>query len=360
MLFSTGANSDLLSWRAVTVASEMARLHGYRRLRVREVIDETADTRSFVFDVPRELDDVYSHQPGQFCTIRIAVDGTEVSRCYSMSSAPALGEPLTVTVKRVPGGLVSNWLHEHVRAGDELEVAPPSGVFCTSGPPGPLVAFCGGSGVTPVISIVRHTLATTDRPVRMLYANRSAEAVIFGSRLAAMVAEHSGRFEVVHHLDDQHGLVGPSDVDPFVVDDAEFFICGPGPFMDLIEGRLGALGVDPARIAIERFTAPPAAADIEPDGVDTSQLTMVFGGRRTTVEHRTGETVLDSARRAGLRTPYSCELGNCATCMARLVSGSARLRANTALTPEEVADGWILTCQAIPTTSVATVDWDQL
>ena len=140
--------------------------HGFHRLRVKRVVQETPDTRSFVLDVPDELRALFGYRAGQFCTFRVHIDGTEQSRCYSMSSAPETDADLTVTVKRVPGGLVSNWFHDHVTEGDTLEVTKPAGVFCLGQRPGPVVAFVGGSGVTPVMSITKSLLAGTARSVQ--------------------------------------------------------------------------------------------------------------------------------------------------------------------------------------------------
>ncbi len=165
-----------------TAASERdtVRRHSYHALTVRDVVEETHDTRTFVMDIPDSLADLYQYRPGQFCAVRIHVDGNDVVRCYSMSSAPAIDARLAVTVKRVPGGAVSNWLHDHVAAGDGLELTPPSGVFCERDGDGPLVAFCGGSGVTPVFSIVKQVLAAGTRRVELFYANRDPSSVIFG------------------------------------------------------------------------------------------------------------------------------------------------------------------------------------
>lgn len=344
--------------------------HGFHTLVVRRIVQETADTRSLVLDVPPALREVFAYRAGQFCTFRIPADPAPVLRCYSMSSAPETGDDLTVTVKRVPGGVGSNWLHDEVAEGDPLEVTRPAGVFCVPAPQRPIVAFCGGSGITPVMSIVRSVLASPGPGVRLLYANRDADAVIFGDALAALQGRHPDRLEVRHHLDDAAGYLDRAAIAGFVGSgtDADFFLCGPGPFMDLVETTLGELGVEPDRVAVERFVnaapaAPPAQGAAE-TGTGTEaaagSVTLVVRGKPTTVEHRAGDTVLGTARRAGIATPYSCEAGNCATCMALLREGSATMRANNALTPDEVAEGWVLTCQAEPTSPSVTVEFEDL
>jgi 3-ketosteroid 9alpha-monooxygenase subunit B len=337
---------------------------------VKRVVDETGDTRSFVLDVPPDLQEAFRYRPGQFCTFRVRVDGSDELRCYSMSSAPETDDDLTVTVKRVPGGLVSNWLNDQVSVGDVLPVTRPAGVFCPRDSRRPVVAFCGGSGVTPVMSIVKSVLTTTDRSVRILYANRDRDSVIFEDGLGALAAAHPGRFELHHHYDSDGGYLLSADVAGFAAGslDADFYICGPGPFMDLVEATLLDLGVEPDRILIERFVVPGDAsppADAEPEvGAGESDVTetvvLILNGKKSSVTYRPGDTILETARRGGLQPPFSCEAGNCATCMAILHEGSATMRANNALTPEEVEEGWVLTCQALPHGPTVTVEYESL
>ncbi len=351
------------------------RRHSYHALTVLDVVEETADTRTFVMDVPESLADLYHYEPGQFCTVRANIGGDDVMRCYSMSSAPAIDDRLAVTVKRVPGGVMSNWLHDHVAAGDELEMMPPAGVFCEHpGDDGPIVAFCGGSGVTPVFSIVKQALHRGTRPVRLFYANRDEASVIFRAAIDELAAAHRDRLTVHHHLDAQTGYVSADDITSFLADaggtDAHVFICGPTPFMDLVEEGAAAAGVPADRIAIERFLNAtidlPGDPDDEPADDEPSadagptQLTITIKRKRHVLEHVPGDTVLDAARRASLNPPYSCEQGNCATCMALVTTGSVTMRANNALTPDEVAEGWVLTCQSLPLGPEVAVEYDDL
>jgi 3-ketosteroid 9alpha-monooxygenase subunit B len=341
--------------------------HGYHALRVKQVVQETADTRSYVLDVPTDLSDLFTYRAGQFCTFRVSVDGEELIRCYSMSSSPETEPHLTVTVKRVPGGRVSNWFHDVVAEGDVLEVMKPGGVFCLREEDRPVVAFCAGSGVTPVISIAKTALATTERPVKLLYANRSADSVIFAAELDELARQNADRMELRHHLDADNGYLQPADVLEFVgpTMEADFYVCGPDPFMDLVESTLLEAGVTADRIAIERFGATPLS---EADGEDSaaadepaetpSSVTLVVRRRKTTVDYHAGDTILLAARRGGVQTPSSCEAGTCASCMALLMEGTAVMRANDALTPEEVEEGWVLTCQAVPTSKTITVDFE--
>ncbi|MGH9274627.1 MAG: 2Fe-2S iron-sulfur cluster-binding protein [Acidimicrobiales bacterium] len=343
------------------------REHGYHPLRVTRIVEETADTRSFVLDAPDELTEMFRYRAGQFCTFRVQVGGDEHLRSYSMSSAPETDDELTVTVKRVPGGIVSNWLLDHVAEGDVLEVTKPAGVFCARDDELPVVAFCGGSGVTPVMSITKSVLATTSRPVRLLYANRDRDSVIFDDHLQKLAASHADRLHVRHHLDADAGFLDGPAIRSFVGADldAAFYICGPTPFMDVVERTLLDIGVEPDQISIERFVnaGQTAAADVgvEIAGSDTDvpeTVTVILKGKRTAIEYRSGDTLLETARRGGLQAPFSCESGNCATCMALLCEGSATMRANNALTPDEVAEGWVLTCQAVPQGATVTVEYE--
>ncbi len=359
------------------------RQHGYHPLRVARVVRETGDASSFVLDIPGELTELFGYTAGQFCTFRVHVDGQEQLRSYSMSSAPETGDELTVTVKRVPGGLVSNWLLDNVRQDDVLEATKPAGVFCPQEGQRPVVAFCGGSGITPVMSITKSVLAATSRRVRLLYANRDPGSVIFGDALARLAGRHPGRLEVARHFDSDGGFLTTAGVVAFVGGDADadFYVCGPGPFMELVESALLVMGVRKERIFIERFlvdeqaegegeasraaggaaTGEGGSAGRE-DGSDAGaiEVTITLGGKTAVVTYHPGDSLLETARRGGLRPPFSCQAGNCATCMAFLKEGTVTMRVNNALTPEEVEEGWVLTCQGRPTSAAVAVEYESM
>lgn len=348
---------------------DVRRAHGYHPLRVKRVVRETADTRSFVLDVPEDLDELFRYRAGQFCTFRVHVATEELLRCYSMSSAPETDGDLAVTVKRMPGGRVSNWLIDNVSEGDVLEATKPAGVFCVREGDRPVVAFAGGSGVTPVMSITKSVLATSERPVRMLYANRDRDAVIFHDELEQLRSRHPDRLDVVHHLDADGGFLDAAALTAFVGGDldADFYLCGPAAFMDLVERTLLDLGVSSQRILLERFTpegqvapesAPPAEGSPDAGAEAPETVTVILKGKRNAIAYRPGDTLLETARRGGLPAPFSCEAGECATCMALLHEGSVTMRVNNALAPDEVAEGWVLTCQALPHGPTVTVEYE--
>jgi 3-ketosteroid 9alpha-monooxygenase subunit B len=345
--------------------------HGYHSLRIARVVGETHDASSFVLEVPGQLAETFRYRPGQFCTFRVRIDGDEQLRSYSMSSAPTTDRDLTVTVKRVEGGLVSNWFLDHLGEGDLIEVTKPAGVFCPQDSDRPVIGLCGGSGITPVMSITKSVLAETHRSVRLLYANRDRDSVIFDDVLSALSDVHPERLELRHHFDSDDGFLTVERITEFIgaVHDADFYICGPGPFMDVVESALLSLGVTPDRIFIERFLVEQqektdALIDEGAGGGDPAappnEVTVMLGGKTVIVRYQPGDTLLETARRGGLRPPFSCEAGNCATCMAFLKEGSVRMRANNALTPEEVEEGWVLTCQSLPFGETVTVEYESM
>ena len=344
----------------------------FQRATVTRVVRENPDVHTFVL-APHE--GPFSYRAGQFCMFRVRVDGRDLLRSYSMSSAPETDHELMTTVKRVPGGAVSNWLLDNLGEGDEVEMSTPRGVFCLRPAEVPVLGFSGGSGITPILSLAKSALATTGRPVRLLCADRDKESTIFDTVLDELVERHHGRLVVVRHLDAERGLLDEAAVREFVGADAhaDSYICGPEPFMALVESALAG----PGGVFSERFggkplpprgaaASPPAPsqpapsppATAQPAAVDPGTVTIMLGRKRVSVPRRPDETLLESARRAGLAPPFSCEAGNCATCIARLTTGTVRMRVNDALTEEEVADGYVLTCQSVPETPSVTVRYE--
>jgi ferredoxin-NADP reductase len=332
----------------------------FTRLRVKHVIRETRDAISLVFDVPDSHTERFRYRAGQYLTLQVQIDDREHRRCYSISSSPAVEEDLRVTVKRDGDGLVSNWLNDTAAAGTELRVAPPQGRFVLRDSGRGLVAFAGGSGITPVFSLIRTALLTSPRHIRLFYANRELASVLFDEHLAALVEEHSDRMALHHHLDELSGVVQCDDIATFIAGarDDDYYVCGPTAFMDTVQSALLDAGAPADRVHFERFTAAEPSAATEAQASITADVTVDLGGRSTTVAYRAGSTLLQTARSAGLRAPSSCETGSCGTCMARVVDGSARMLNNDALSEDEVADGWILTCQSLPTSPTIRIVYE--
>lgn len=320
-------------------------------LRIKRVVRETSDAVSLVLDVPADCSHRFRYKAGQFLTLRVKVGGDDHRRCYSMSSFPHNGNDLQITVKRDPGGLVSNWLNDTAEVGGEIHAAPPDGRFLLAEAERDIVAFAGGSGITPIFSLIGSALVSTDRRIKLFYANRSRNSVIFGESLTALAGANPERLSVTHHFDDEAGVVQSAAVEAFTTPggDVDYYICGPGPFMDTVESALLSRGVPRDRLHLERFQVAPISGEVANTSAQTEEVIIELDRKTITVPYRAGNTLLQTARIAGLRAPSSCETGSCGTCMARIESGSARMLNNDALDDDEVAEGWVLTCQSLPT-----------
>ncbi|HEV2745921.1 MAG TPA: ferredoxin--NADP reductase [Allosphingosinicella sp.] len=354
---------------------------GFHSLEVAEVVPETAEAKSIRFDLPEELRATFAFKPGQHLTLRAEIGGEEVRRNYSLCVAPA-DEELKVTVKRIAGGVFSNWANDHLRPGDAVDVMPPHGSFTWDFAPAAsrhYVAFAGGSGITPVFSLLKTALTTEpDSRFTLFYGNRDSSSVIFLEELAKLKNRFMGRLQVYHFLAEEaedidlfNGMLDRAKCDAILgalvmPEEVEaFFICGPGPMMDAAEEALLAGGVAPGRIHIERFTAgrPSAAlaAQMQALQQEAQGLTMLVtldGRKRRVAFDAAAGNILDSARAAGLPAPYACKAGVCATCRARVVSGEVEMAARYGLSDEEIAAGYVLTCQSVPTGEGVELDYD--
>jgi 3-ketosteroid 9alpha-monooxygenase subunit B len=338
----------------------------YHALRVAEVVVETADARSFVLDVPEPLRETFAYRAGQFLTFRVAVGDRRLVRCYSLASAPEVDGAWKVTVKRVEGGRVSSFFVDAVREGDVLEAMRPTGHFCLTARREEVVLFAAGSGITPVVSLAKSALASTGRRVRLLYANRDRDSIIFRRELDALAAREAGRFALTHRLDVERGFLDEAAARAFATAaaDGDFYVCGPAPFMDVVERALLGVRVPRERIFIERFeyahdgtprAAAPGARRDHPGALAAIRL----DGAEREVAMLPGETVVEAARRAGLDPPTSCEEGYCGCCMAHLREGAGHMKANQVLDAAQLAEGWVLTCQLVPTSARVRVEYPE-
>lgn len=327
----------------------------YFPLKVLDVIEETADARSFLFDIPAELRERFRYKPGQFLTLHVPVGEKPLPRCYSLSSTPALDEPLRVTVKRVTDGRASNWLCTHLHSGDVIEVATPAGIFTpkAGGLDGLFLMFAGGSGITPVLSIIRTVLAEGKGCIRLIYANRDERSVIFGKLLAQLSREYPQRLQVIHWLDSVQGIPSQAQLSALARDGgtpAQCFICGPGVFMDAAAAALHDLGVPHANIHIERFVSLPTDAEEPPAPTangDNATLEVELDGQSLTLPVLPGQLLIDAMEAAGMQPPYSCRAGACAACMCHLEEGDIELQHNHVLSQDDLDQGWVLACQSL-------------
>ncbi len=352
----------------------------FHALRVAEIVPETDEAMSIRFDVPDELLDAFRFKAGQHLTLKADIDGEEVRRNYSLCVAPDEGL-VKVTVKRIAGGVFSNWVAESLRAGDMIEVMSPVGSFTV-----PFerqaahryVGIAGGSGITPIMSLIRTALS--EEPASrftLFYGNRDSQSVIFLEALADLKDRYMGRFELFHFLAEEEGEVelfnGMLDaarvgeaIAALVVEPAEvaaWFICGPGPMMDAAESVLVERGIVRERIHIERFTAgrPSEAMTAQlaafQEQAAGQTMAVTLDGRTRRIEFD-GSSILDSARAAGLPAPFACKAGVCATCRAKVTAGKVEMAAHYGLTDQEITDGYVLTCQSVPAGDGVAVDYD--
>lgn len=334
--------------------------HDYFPLPVVEVIAETDSAISIVLDVPAEWEEHFHYRPGQFLTLRVPVDGKFRHRCYSLSSAPELDARHKITVKRVEGGLVSNWLCEAARTGAPILVQPPAGHFVPASLDDDVLLFAAGSGITPVMSILKSVLAHGGGRATMLYANRDERSVIFAEELRRLAAAHPGRFAVTHWLESVQGLPSVAQLGGLVErwGAGEAFICGPEPFMLGVSEALVALGMDDERIHLERFVSLPdedTAAPVAAAGPDAT-LTVGIDGEEHVLAWPRASKMLDVMLAAGLDAPYSCRVGGCSACMCRVESGQVRMANNLVLDEREQAEGWVLACQSLPESDAVRIE----
>ncbi|MEU3623835.1 3-ketosteroid-9-alpha-hydroxylase [Amycolatopsis coloradensis] len=333
---------------------------------VAEVITETADASSIVFEIPAEHVSVFAYTPGQFLTVRVPSERTgSVARCYSLSSAPHENR-VQVTVKRTADGYGSNWLCDNLQAGQEVQVLPPAGVFSPASLDEDFLLLAGGSGITPVMSILKSALEHGTGKVVLLYANRDERSVIFARELADLAARYQDRLVVVHWLEILQGRPTQAHlralVAPYTAHEA--FICGPGPFMDAARTVLKDLGLPRKRIHLERFLSlggnpfevaePVVVEEAEtPAGVE-----VTLDGETKKLDWPRRTKLLDLLLEEGFDAPYSCREGQCSACACRIISGEVKMLNNEVLDGDDIAEGIVLACQSLPLTDEVTVTYE--
>src|SRR5580700_6945823 len=359
----------------------MSSIPRFHRLAVNDLRRESADAVSLTFTIPSELADDYRFAPGQYLTLRTTMDGEEVRRSYSICSGPDDGE-LRIAVKKVDGGAFSSWAADELKAGDELDVMTPTGRFGVAPAPAEArtyVGFAAGSGITPILSIVKGVLAREPNSRFFLfYGNRTTVGMLFREALEELKDRFIDRLSLFHVISGEeqdipilHGrldgekvrvllrsLVPASSVD-------HVFICGPTGMSEDIEANCRDIGIAEDRIHVERFVSglggkPRPKAVIAPSAPPKAIASLVIDGKRRDVPVAEGEAILDAALRAGMDLPFACKGGMCCTCRAKLVEGQAEMAVNYSLEPWEIAAGFILTCQAHPVSQHVTIDYDQM
>jgi 3-ketosteroid 9alpha-monooxygenase subunit B len=334
----------------------MAELPTYK-LVVREIVKETADACSIVLEPSPESAPDFSYSPGQFLTLQLPTASGPVGRCYSLCSSPHLDEPMRIAVKRVKDGLGSNWLNENVAVGDVLECLVPAGVFTPKNLDDDLLLFAGGSGITPVLSILKSALTQGHGKVVLVYANQHEDAVIFAADLRRLAERYPERLHVIHWLESVQGLPSRAQLMALAAPFTSYasFVCGPSPFMESVSHSLRELGVPPARIHIERFQSLaenpfaeviPAAADAG-DG-STAALEVELDGATHNFDWPTQTKLLDFLLEQGLKAPFSCRQGACSACACIVAEGEVSMITNEILEQDDLDEGFVLACQALP------------
>ena len=358
----------------------------FHPLRVRAIEPDTAEAVIVSFDVPEALREVFGFTQGQYLTLRSDIDGQDLRRSYSICAGVDDGE-LRVGVRKVRGGVFSNWIHANLRAGDTLSVMAPQGRFFVPLDPAAKrhhVGIAGGSGITPILSIMKTVLAREPLSrFTLIYGNRLLQSTMFKEAIEDLKNRHMTRLVLQHVFSDEHtdaplnhGVMNRDKIGEFLktvvpanqID--HVFVCGPFQMNDEAEAALLAAGVPEERIHIERFgVALPAGAGQSVDAVvhearpgDAAQatITIIRDGLQRDIRFEKGQpSILDAAAAAGLEVPYSCTSGVCGTCRAKLIEGDVRMDRNFALDKKEVAAGFILTCQAHPLTDRVVLSFDE-
>lgn len=347
-------------------------------LELAEVIDETADARSLVFTVPDEPNGAVipperlRHAPGQFLTLRVPSDRTgSVARCYSLCSSPFAGEALTVTVKRTAGGYASNWLCDNAHVGMKMHVLAPSGTFVPKTLDADFLLLAAGSGITPMMAILKAALSEGSGQVVLIYANRDEKSVIFAAALQELAAKYPDRFTAVHWIETVQGLPSTAALGNLVKPYAgrEAFICGPGPFMVAAEQALLGAGAAPERVHVEVFRSldsdPFAAVILTDDESDEdpakppAKVTVTLDGQTQEVRWPRSAKLLDVLLDKGLDAPFSCREGHCGACAVLVRSGAVDMHVNDVLEQSDLEEGLILACQAQPVSDSVEVTYDE-
>ena len=357
----------------------------FHPLQIGELVDETKDSKSFVLSIPEKLKKQFAYTAGQFIIIKVEIDGKEYKRSYSLSVCPYTDAKFQITVKRIKDGVVSNYLNENIKAGDEILVFPPSGNFFKEPQQNVrknYILFAGGSGITPVYSVIKTLLAKyPDNYVKLIYANRNSDAIIFYKELEALKNLYSKRFFLTHIVSDAsagwNGMTGLLDSDKiklfleeqtiFPIVNTEYYICGPSPFMELVEHELQAHGVPNEKLHLERFISigdseQPVIIGNEPAEINLkeSKVCAILDGKDNKVSCNADETILDAFLAAGVNAPYSCKEGVCSSCMAKLTKGKVQMRNAQSLSDIDMNENRILTCQAKCLTRDVEINYDNL
>jgi len=360
-------------------------------LRVKEIIKETSDTITILFDVPQQLAETYQYKAGQYLTLDVEIDGKKNRRCYSLCTAPNADAELGVSVKRVDGGLVSNYLPDNLKADDTISVMQPMGNFTPTlnkFQKKSYVLFGAGSGITPLMSILKSILHNEpNSSVTLFFGNRCSETIIYQKQLDEIAAANADKVKVVHCLsqpedgwDGYKGRIDNEKVSYFVdnylqghIGMHEYYVCGPNDFIKSTESALLELNVPAPKINIEYFTLPTAKEAQDPQVVGATanetaveesfdgphEIKVIYDSTEYDMKIDDNTTILQQAIDDDIDPPYSCKVAACTTCRAKVLKGKVSMDDREMLTDEEIEEGYVLTCQAHPITKEVIVSFDE-
>jgi len=353
----------------------------FQPLKVKEIIQETHDANTVVFEKPNEG---FNYKPGQYLTLKFDIGGESVRRAYSLCSSPISDADLAVTVKRVENGKVSNYIANSLRGGDTVEVMPPMGNFkvdIDASRAHHYVLLGGGSGITPLMSIIKSVLEVeVNSKLSLIYANKSEADIIFHSALTELQSRFGDRLKVIHSLDQAgdswtglKGMLTRMSILSIVQDimgadslSKSFWLCGPGGFMEEVQSALGFLGIAKDAINREIFTAPLPDPNKEAKTVSAEPVAGKRGdytikvkldGDEKDVHVKNKTTILEAVLDDGMDPPYACQMGVCCTCRAKVLSGQVEMEEDEGLSDQEIEDGYILTCQSHPLTPDVVIEY---
>jgi ring-1,2-phenylacetyl-CoA epoxidase subunit PaaE len=356
----------------------------FHKLKVSNIVRETEDATSISFEIPSDLKETFQYKHGQYLTLRFFFDGEDQRRAYSICTSPVVDDHLAVTVKKVEGGKVSPYINSMLKTGDVVDVMPPLGNFTIdldASNNKNYILFAGGSGITPIMSILKTILEVEKQSkVLLVYANSNEETIIFRDKLIDLESNFGDRLTVIHHLSKpvtndlecREGRLSKSSclnivklLDDELVHQSEYFMCGPGGMMNEIEAALDELNIDKKKQHKESFTVAENEGtevvkkhDTQPSDEDVESVTVVLYGEEHEVPTNGDDTILVAGIKAGIDPPFSCQIGACSTCRARLKSGKVEMEADDALTEDEIEDGFVLTCTSHALTNDVVVDYD--
>jgi ring-1,2-phenylacetyl-CoA epoxidase subunit PaaE len=346
------------------------------KLAVQEIKKETENAVLIVFDIPTVLEQKFNFIAGQYITIRITIEEKEIRRSYSICSSPESKE-LRVVVKEVENGLFSNYATKKLKKGDILEVAPPEGKFIlqtATSHQRNYAAFAAGSGITPVISMIKSVLLKeTHSTFVLVYGNKTSEETIFKAEIDDLITKYPERFFVKYIFskkiigDSILGRIDRSTVDLIIKNNFKnivfdsFYLCGPNTMIDVVTNTLKENGVAASKIHFELFTSTYTSGNTTSNNLEgNTEITVILDDEETSFEMPKKKLILTAALDKGLDPPFSCQGGICSSCLAKITEGSAIMGKNSILSDDEVNDGFILTCQAHPTSHKITIDYDDV